>query len=233
MAHNDNRNPMFSKALKGWDTTGVSINNVVYNWESRGAFVSKDIEPGLKIQVSIVGNVFIEGADTDKQPIWIDYNSNIEVYLSNNTKNRVLPNDPWDIAEGSSPQGTKVSSAPIWISGFNAMPVSHVENYVLNHAGARPADRDSVDNRIVNDVINGTGRIIDSQKEVGGWPSLAKNYRTLSIPANPHVDSDGDGYTNLEEWLHAYSAEVEGNGSAPDPSPGNVPNPPSNLRIIN
>lgn len=41
---------------------------------------------------------------------------------------------------------------------------------VLANAGAFP--RDAVDTRIVNDVINRTGRIIDDPSEVGGWPDL-------------------------------------------------------------
>jgi len=32
----------------------------------------------------------------------------------------------------------------------------------------------------------------------------------LTTPTNPHGDSDGDGYTNLEEWLHNYSSQAEG-----------------------
>lgn len=38
----------------------------------------------------------------------------------------------------------------------------------------------------------------------GGWPTLAENTRNLAIPANPTGDADSDGYTNLEEWLHAF-----------------------------
>ena len=32
----------------------------------------------------------------------------------------------------------------------------------------------------------------------------------MVIPKKPNDDDDGDGYTNLEEWLHRYAAEVEG-----------------------
>ena len=36
-------------------------------------------------------------------------------------------------------------------------------------------------------------------------------YRKLTLPENPHADDNGDGYTNLENWLHAFAAEVERN----------------------
>jgi hypothetical protein len=45
----------------------------------------------------------------------------------------------------------------------------HVER-VLETCGARPDMRDPIDARIVADVRNGTGRIIDSEQEVGGYP---------------------------------------------------------------
>jgi hypothetical protein len=70
-----------------------------------------------------------------------------------------------------------------------------------------------VDRRVLDQVRLDTkqaGGIIASQDDVGGWPELAENRRTLSPPENPHDDDDGDGYTNLEEWLHEFATKVEG-----------------------
>ena len=55
---------------------------------------------------------------------------------------------------------------------------------VLSLAGASFV-RDAVDIRVVNDVKKGTGKLIDSQKEVGGWPELK------SKPALKDTDNDG------------------------------------------
>ena len=81
---------------------------------------------------------------------------------------------------------------------------------MLGHAGARPADRDAVDHRIIAEVEGRTGKIIDSQVEVGGWPHLAENVRVLTLPTDPKGDVDGDGDTNLEEWLHELASQVGG-----------------------
>jgi len=43
---------------------------------------------------------------------------------------------------------------------------------VLANAGATLPARDAVDARIVADVRNGTGGLIDDPAEVGGWPDL-------------------------------------------------------------
>jgi hypothetical protein len=65
---------------------------------------------------------------------------------------------------------------------------------VLAHAGATLPARDAVDQRIVGDVRGLTGQIIDSQKDVGGWPEL-RSGEVLE-------DSDNDGLPNKWEVEH-------------------------------
>jgi hypothetical protein len=96
---------------------------------------------------------------------------------------------------------------------------------VLESAGAS-ISRDAVDTRIVHDVRTGTaafGRngFVDSQEEVGGWPMIppARSPEDTDSdgmadwwevahklnprdPADGKLDRDGDGYTNLEEYLN-------------------------------
>lgn len=93
---------------------------------------------------------------------------------------------------------------------------------VLNGAGAFP--RDSADTRIINDVRNGSGRWIDHPSDVGGWPMLASGTAPRDsdhdgMPdswetqhgLNPNdsndgpLDVNGDGFTNLEEYLHSLA----------------------------
>ncbi len=63
---------------------------------------------------------------------------------------------------------------------------------VLRDAGATLPRRDAVDRRIVEQVEQRRGRIIDSQREVGGWPE----YRKAAVPAE--ADADGDAIP--DEW---------------------------------
>lgn len=128
--------------------------------------------------------------------------------------------DPWNsphmlifkewIGKPISPEQSRVDSPPVVVPGLTIKPATEVRDWVLANAGARPADRDPVDARIVNEVRTRTGKICASQEDVGGWPKLAENRRELKIPDNPSGDDDGDGYTNLEQWLHGFADTVEG-----------------------
>ena len=111
---------------------------------------------------------------------------------------------------------------------FAAQPVTTVSaqqayEAVLRMVGASRPRRDSVDARIVNEVRQRKGSIIDSQEQVGGWPALKTKVAPVDSDSdgmpdswershrlNPHnsadgsTDKDGDGYTNLEAYLNRF-----------------------------
>ena len=92
---------------------------------------------------------------------------------------------------------------------------------VLARVGASLPRRDSVDSRIVSEVRERRGSIIDSQQQVGGWPDLKSAVAPKdsdgdgmpdqwerrfglnpSDPLDANLDKDHDGYTNSEEYLN-------------------------------
>jgi hypothetical protein len=93
---------------------------------------------------------------------------------------------------------------------------------VLESAGASK-ERDAVDERIVESVRKRSGQLINSQKDVGGWPELrpgvaAPDADGDGIPdawekshkLNPKDPSDAslvtkDGYTNIEVYLNSLA----------------------------
>lgn len=96
-------------------------------------------------------------------------------------------------------------------------------DHVLAAAGASKP-RDLADARLVAGVFDGTHRLIDSQSEVGGWPDLKSKPAPADADQDGMPDSweqkagldpndaedrngdqDGDGYTNLEEYLNSLA----------------------------
>ncbi|MBK6656633.1 MAG: hypothetical protein IPG43_00085 [Proteobacteria bacterium] len=110
-----------------------------------------------------------------------------------------------------------------------ATPLLHAATHadagpVLTDAGASLPRRDAIDARIIEDVKQQRGRIIDSPRQVGGYASvqpaaaepdgdddgMPDAWETAHglAPADAsdgNGDRDGDGYTNVEEYLNASS----------------------------
>jgi hypothetical protein len=115
--------------------------------------------------------------------------------------------------------GERLEARPAWSNPADVDPVVTTER-VLARAGAWP--RDAVDARVVEGARRGEGRIIDSQADVGGWPELASGVPWIDAdgdgmpddwerargldptdPGDGPRDRDGDGFTNLEDWLNS------------------------------
>ena len=237
LAHNRERGP---SNRGGWRT--MWVNNLTYNPGHYRGFSFYNVqnppaagESTMVHRITHVGNVALPGADTPAGTKSITLSNLVAgsaVYLADNSGFGLSSANQWGgvtIFGTTTRAQMEVSSPPAMVSPFTILPATQVEAHVLANAGARPADRDSVDTRVVTSVKNRTGRIIDSQQEVGGWPALAVNRRVLTLPADPNGDADGDGYTNLEEWLHAAAAAVEGVAATPIPPPP----APANLKLTN
>ena len=212
MAHNAQRNPYFKGA-----TTGIAANNVIYDWSGAPGMYYADPEGSGPTQFALVGNVGIRGPDSPNSRIFKIYDSakpGTKLFVSDNSDTRVnagvVPADPWSLVQNQAGSAAIAQAAPVWPTNFTAAPNPTVYDRVLANAGAWPGSRDAADMRIVADVRNRTGRNISSQSEVGGWPDLGTPRRALALPANPNGDDDGNGYTNLEEWLHQLAAAAEG-----------------------
>ena len=212
LAHNSDRNPLISNSA-----SALVANNVFYNWEGGRATnvgnTSGSIHERYGTEVTIVNNTYIKGPDTPSSSSAISTSSHLErgarIYhrgndfkgIRNKFRNQVSFNP-------------LVGSPVVWLEGFQPSPANVAEKAVLRTSGARPAERDAVDERIIRQVRSRSGRIINSQQEVGGWPSLKVNRRKIYIPSNANGDEDGDGYTNFEESvLFPMARRVEGRDS--------------------
>lgn len=192
-AHNDRRNPYFKAS-----STGVVVNNLIYNPGSAAVevgYIEEELKnskfPVLNPKLSVIGNILIYGRDTYTDLSLLSYQG--DAYLEDNL---VFNSDqkPMVIAQGAI---NKLTSKPVWPQGLKPLPAVQLSEYIVRHAGARPKDRDIVDQRIIRDFINRAGRIIDSQEQVGGYPAYPATHRPLAVPEN------------VQEWLEGLADELE------------------------
>jgi hypothetical protein len=82
----------------------------------------------------------------------------------------------------------EMKSTPALPEGVKVLTAAQVQDAVIDDAGARPWDRDHDDARIVADTIEGRGRIIDSQKDVNGYPQVKEAHQPFD-PADWDLDT--------------------------------------------
>jgi len=195
-AHNVDRNPYFKA-----HTTGVIINNVIYN--TRKAIIlnwveqewsNSEIRPE-NCNVTIIGNVFVygpgynapEGMIGKKGNAYIEDNIVLE-YIGKPVKFPVITFGDVKI----------LKEKPSMPEGLTPMPSNEVIDYVVKNAGARPKDRDEIDSRIIKDFLEHKGKVINSQEDVGGYPKINPVYRKLEIPEK-----------NIDQWLLDITKTVQ------------------------
>jgi hypothetical protein len=205
-------------------------NNVVYNWRDRTT-------DGGARRVQFVNNYYKAGAvsNTSLHLVSVDGNElntgdMQKLYSSGNVKaaqnGSVLVGadvDEW--SSGKAKSGGKnstnndvKSNKPFFESYVNTETAENAYKSVIASAGANYPQWDYIDSRYINEVKNGkytyTGSrdglkgIIDSQNDVGGYPS-AKNFKGGTAP----TDADGDGMPDAWESEHGLNANDTKDGA--------------------
>jgi hypothetical protein len=191
-AHNRERNPR----LKGGTRTLVA-GNVMYNWGTACVGMGargnrRELDPAEAV---VAGNLALAGPDTRARLFVKAVDPPGRVFLLENVA----------LDAGGAPltlagPGLEVlPRLPEWARDFAPSPAWTAAERALRSAGARPARRDPIDARIVRSVIEGTGRIIDSQEEVGGYPERPATRRPLEVP---------EGAPARARWLQDLSASL-------------------------
>jgi hypothetical protein len=168
-AHNRERNVLF----KG-GAIGEMRGNVVYNAGKRFAHYNLhrnewDRIPFAAGRVTIRDNAFIAGPSTlqDIAAFMLGGDGPMALDMAGNSARRADGSEMPPFARYG--QTGPPMTIEAWPEPAAASLAPRIEQ-VLATCGARPEMRDPIDVRIVEDVKRGTGRIINSEQEVGGYP---------------------------------------------------------------
>jgi hypothetical protein len=200
LAHNWGRNPRISGIVNS-----EVLNNVIYGWGDAAVEFSHD-----KSITHVFNNYFRANSDSSHVEIRLSTGATAETQIS------VAGNLAYDPRVGEnlfeartkSPDNFNLSHEPLFVPSNVAMSSAEVAYAdVLNYAGVTFPVRDAVDQRIVEDVKSGAGKIINSQDQVGGWPAYQGG--------NSLLDTDNDGIPNEWELAHGLNPGFAGDASSP------------------
>ncbi len=203
-------------------------NNVIYNWAGTSAGYNADGSNGTNsiTKMNFVGNYYKAGHNSTGNLAFAESTPTAKAFFNGNCMNGTYPDDPWSLVifNRLSPKDIQSYqlSNPIPVPPVSTDDAITAYERVLSNAGAVLPKRDAIDTRIVNEVRNGIGKIINDEEQVGGWPELksveppADSDRDgmpdawekqqgfdTNDPADRNADADKDSYTNLEEYLNA------------------------------
>jgi pectate lyase len=215
IVHNNKRSPEVNTV----GTVDV-VNNVIYNY---GA-VAGQVSDKRGVPLNFVGNYYKPGPDSDRSRYELDAylvrGTGLRLYVRGNIgPHRQLDSLP--DAYTVEPEGRQfMVGSRHRAPAVTTTSAARAYEDVLARAGARVPYVDPVDQRIIREVREGRGRIIDDSSEVGGWPALSRgtappdsdhdgmpNLWESARGFNPtrddsRGDADRDGYTNVEEYLN-------------------------------
>jgi hypothetical protein len=239
-AHASERNP----TLNGEGLADV-INNVMY--DTKLQVMLKEVNSA---EVNVIGNFSKKGPSASSSggylvKVFKGEITNWKIFVEGNiTPRRTEDTMAQDLCVSPETRIALVKSR-LPTDPYPILSATDAYEEVLAGSGATLPARDEIDRRIVSDVRNRTGEIISDPNKVGGYG----NFPVASHPAdydrdhdgmadswevahgfNPNnaadgpQDADGDGYTNLEEYLNGL---VPAGPGVPDP-----PGRPQNLRAV-
>jgi pectate lyase len=209
LAHHTSRLPRFSGSATTPNSADELVdfrNNVIYNW------VSNNTYGGERGRYNVVNNYYKPGPATKQKNHWILNPSSPygRFFVDGNVfeGNAVLSEDNWNGGVKTDFPDSVRAMTPFDVAAIPHQKARDAFEAVLKHAGAS-LQRDAVDSRIVEEVCRGRAvygknrnGIIDSPKDVGGWPALKSS--------KPDSDNDHDGIP--DKW------ERKNNLNPDDPS---------------
>jgi hypothetical protein len=183
-AHNVERNPLFKGGVRG-----AVVNNLIYNCGQRAVHYNLQGEewgdmPYQNGQLVAVGNVLRAGPSTPADLAFLDIggDGDLEYYGKDNIAVDRLGR-PLPMMGRYTTSNAKIiekAEPMLWPQGLTAIPASQVERYVLHNCGARPWDRDKDDIRLIADVAEGRGEIVNSEDDIQGYPKPAPTARPFN-----------------------------------------------------
>jgi hypothetical protein len=152
-----------------------------------------DLNSHANTHSNFVNNWYQQGSATGGPVALYIRNASGKTHFAGNYMDGKLVKDQWSLVVTSQQPVVFKTEQPFKVAPVKTESAPDAYQHVLASAGASK-HRDAVDERIVASVRDKTGKLINSQKDVGGWPEI----RAGVVAA----DADGDGMSDAWEKAH-------------------------------
>ena len=210
------------------------VNNVVYDWAVAGYILGGNTE--RLCQANVQNNYFIDGPETGDTPPFNRSNENFHIYAANNwhdgNENGKLDGS---IVRRDVYGPVTWKSKPFDYPEVTILSPQQAYELAVKSVGAS-LKRDEVDALLIDNLTSlGTkGKTIHDEMELptkgpgnvkggtphpdsdgDGMPDYWEKSRKVKLdpknPADAIQDNDGDGYTNLEEYINCLAGDCDKN----------------------
>ena len=194
------------------------LNNLIYGFGRKASHLDSNQSMAGAARIDVIGNLYRRTPDSRcKQRLiqitetFFDSEPPSQVHLADNTENS--PNaegclsptdDDAGIAQRLSP--VPLATVPSW----QIVPSKSLYPDILDLVGSHPTKRNPIDARILNGIRDGTTRLLDNERAVGGWPSIKEVSARSDLPLTSLQIDDPEDLSILTRWLCERSAQAIG-----------------------
>lgn len=238
-AHNKSRNPAIYREIENVNVA----NNIIYDWGGTASYGGQPHSINCftfkPCTVNYVNNFYRWGPSSGAEVRNVFYNienetpdiSKSSFYFSGNVLDGVEAITKDNLTGVTNLKNAVILDKPVDLGDYDVPRETALDTYnsILDTVGASIPKRDAIDAKVITDIKNGTGHIINSPKEVGGYIISEPVYRRFEIPqdwkekngmgnsSESDIVAEGKwkGYTWIEAYVYNMD-EMSGNPTNPD-----------------
>jgi len=178
------------------------INGVIYGWfpgaDDEGSKRFNYVISMHQASMSVVGVVAMKGPESIADYLVSGHKTGTgSAYMEDN----IIIDQQGKALKEHTKAIKALTTKVAWPQGVVTQPAHESLYEVLRTAGPRPAERDAHTTRVIKHIVAGTGKHINNEDDVGGWPNYpeTRHSQPLTVP---------DGFEARRAWLDKLEDEV-------------------------